>query len=78
MKKILMCLLVCLACTDERASRDALQSAGFKEIHLTGYDFFRCAEGDTFATGFIAKNTNGQLVKGTVCCGWMKGCTIRF
>jgi hypothetical protein len=33
---------------------------------------------DNFATGFTAKNPQGRQVFGTVCCGIMKACTIRF
>lgn len=66
------------ACTAEDRSRRALEAQGFTQIDMTGYDMFSCGEDDTFSTGFIATNPNGNRVTGTVCCGWIKDCTIRW
>lgn len=66
-------------CTDESATVKTLRSAGYTEIRTTGYEWFECSDDDTYHTGFIAKNPQGQQVSGTVCCGLLaKGCTIRF
>ncbi len=68
-----------VACTDEDNTRRTLESAGYSDIHTTGYSWFECGKDDTFHTGFTAKNPVGKTVSGTVCCGmWTKGCTIRF
>lgn len=80
MKKRLLVLLAVftLGCTDESGSRTALVSAGYSNIHLTGYRWFGCGEDDGYHTGFTATNPAGVRVSGVVCCGLMKGCTIRF
>ena len=61
------------------SQRNALYSAGYTDVALTGYAYFGCGKDDTFATGFRAKNPQGNRVEGVVCCGFVgKGCTIRF
>jgi len=67
-----------LSCTAEDRSRQALEAQGFTQINMTGYSMFSCSDDDTFSTGFIATNPNGNRVTGTVCCGWVKDCTIRW
>ena len=73
-----MFALLCVGCTDEKNSREALESMGFTDIELTGYEFWSCAKSDDFHTGFVAKNAQGRRVTGVVCCGIMKDCTVRF
>jgi hypothetical protein len=75
---VLVVLLAILACTDENATRETLRKSGYTKIQTTGYSFFECGEGDTFHTGFTATNPAGERVSGTVCCGILKGCTVRF
>lgn len=68
-----------VACTDETNTIRTLDSAGYTDIHTTGYSWFECGKDDTYHTGFTAKNPAGKQVSGTVCCGMLtKGCTIRF
>lgn len=68
-----------LACTDDDNTFRTLKASGFTDIAVTGYSWFECGEGDAYHTGFVAKNTKGDRVEGTVCCGlWFKGCTVRF
>lgn len=76
--KYLFVLILLTACTDENQTINTLQKAGFSEIETTGYQMFDCGKDDSFATGFTAKNPQGQVVSGTVCCGLLKSCTIRF
>ena len=71
-------LLLCVGCTDEGNSARALDDMGFTDVHFTGYSFFACSKDDTYHTGFTAKNTKGKLISGTVCCGVIKSCTVRF
>ena len=66
------------ACTDETGSRKALEASGFTDISFTGFSPFSCSDSDNFATGFRAKNGAGRIVEGTVCCGLLKSCTVRF
>lgn len=74
---VVTCLSI-TSCTDEGASRKALQNEGYTDITFTGYSYFICGEGDSYSTGFKAKNPKGVQVKGTVCCGTFKGCTVRW
>ncbi len=78
MVKYIALALLCLSCTDDDRTIQTLNNAGFTDIETTGYEFFDCSEDDTFKTGFKAKNINGMPVSGTVCCGMMKNCTIRY
>jgi hypothetical protein len=78
---IFICFFVfCLSsCTNEPDTVKTLQSVGFTDIKTTGYEFFACSQDDVYHTGFIAKNSRGEIVSGVVCCGLLfKGCTIRF
>jgi len=79
MKHLIIALaVIALACTDESNTRRTLHSAGFTRVETTGYTPFTCGEHDAFSTGFRATNPTGQVVEGTVCCGLLKACTIRF
>lgn len=66
------------ACTAPEWTEEALRKQGFTDITVRGYDFFACGEDDAFATAFVARNTNGDYVDGTVCCGLFKSCTVRW
>lgn len=77
MKKIIFMLFL-VGCTEPDMTRETLHKAGFYDVEITGYSAFACSEDDTFATGFKAKNSNGNIVEGTVCCGLLKSCTIRY
>lgn len=72
--------LFCLtACDDAALAKKTLDSAGFSDISITGWEPFACGKDDMLETGFIAKNPNGKTVTGVVCCGFLfKACTIRF
>lgn len=71
-------MLTLAGCTDDEGSRRALESNGFTDIQLTGYELVGCGNDDQFSTGFTAKNSQGKRVSGVVCCGWWKNCTVRF
>ncbi|GAC1393284.1 MAG: hypothetical protein NVS3B10_00590 [Polyangiales bacterium] len=79
-KAILTTLAISFAvsCTDETASRRALEDSGYTEVRFTGYVAFSCGRDDNFSTGFVAKNPAGRTVSGVVCCGLFKSCTVRF
>lgn len=79
--KFLSIVLVCfslLGCSSSNDANKALKAQGFTEIQTFGRAFFACAESDTFATKFTAKNMKGEKVSGAVCSSWLKGSTIRF
>lgn len=65
-------------CTDEDKSRQTLENYGFTNISVGGYDAFECGDDYTYSTHFQATNSQGRRVEGTVCCGILKGCTVKF
>lgn len=65
------------SCTDENGARRTLEGQGFTDIQLHGQNFFACGQ-DPFSTRFSAVNPKGRRVMGTVCCGVVKDCTVRF
>jgi len=65
-------------CSAEDRSRTTLESGGFSDIKLGGPAFTRCGAGDWYSNHFTAKKPRGTVVKGYICCGNCKGCTIRF
>lgn len=80
MKNILLVLALTLltGCSSQSDAVDALQALGMKDIHTTGYRVFGCPKDDSFHTGFIATNPQGQRVSGVVCSGLIMGGTVRF
>lgn len=79
MKRLLAITLLFCGCTDDDRTIMTLRKSGYTNISTTGYSFLECGEDDTFHTGFVATNSSGQRVTGTVCCGLLlKGCTLRF
>lgn len=67
-----------LGCADKENAERFLKKEGYKDITITGYDFFECTNGDKESTGFIAKK-NGKVVEGTVCVGMLlKNYTIKL
>lgn len=76
---LLIAVLLLAGCTSETDARRALEAEGFKDIKVTGYDWFACAKDDTFHTGFTATNREGKHVSGVVCSGLLfKGATVRY
>lgn len=63
---------------DESQVRNVLQDEGYSNIQLKGYKWFACSEDDWTHEEFSATNINGRLVRGTVCCGIFKDCTVRI
>ena len=82
MNKGLVIILVILpiplmACTSPNKAASALQDAGYSDITINGIAPFSCGEDDNFSNKFTATNPAGDTVSGVVCCGILKGCTIR-
>lgn len=71
-------LLFLNGCTDDGRSTQVLFDSGYSDITITGYQWYGCGDGDTYTTGFRAKNPAGRMVSGVVCCGILKSCTVRF
>ena len=78
MKKSFLALFL-ISCSAPDMSRETLRKAGFTDIEITGWELWSCGKDDTWSTGFKAKNPQGLVVEGTVCCGMVvKDCTVRF
>ncbi len=78
---IILCVLLFISCTSESdflKAEKQLESQGYTDIKNTGYDIFCCSDSDQFSTGFEAKNSEGETVKGCICSGILKGSTIRY
>lgn len=75
---VLMVVSALVACEDPSAARITLEKSGYSEIQTTGYVWMACGDDDGTHTGFRAKNPAGNVVEGVVCCGYGKGCTVRF
>jgi len=82
MKNLLITLFAAFlltGCTDPTKAIEVLEAQGFKNIQITGYNFFSCGKDDTYHTGFTATSQAGTSVSGTVCAGLLfKGSTVRF
>lgn len=84
---LLFCGIFLSACTVEEnptpsksRSEQILEEEGYTEISLSGYPIWGCSDSDdNFFENkeFTAKNMTGKTVSGYVCCGFLKGCTIR-
>lgn len=76
---LIVLLLIFSKCTNPSGAIKVLSDQGYINIRITGYKWFACAEGDTFATGFKAISPAGKPVSGCVCQGLLfKNSTIRF
>jgi hypothetical protein len=74
---ILLCLLSgCFTSKDDAAF--TLEQSGFTDIWIGGLAPFSCSDDDMTGRKFKAKNSNAKQISGTVCCGLLKGCTVRF
>ena len=79
MKKLLLITLLALsACTSQGKATEALRAHGFTNVQIGGYAWFGCGKGDMYSNKFVARNARGDRVSGVVCCGDLKGCTVRF
>jgi hypothetical protein len=70
--------LFLVGCTAPDRAQATLKKSGYTDITIGGHDYFSCSRDDYSSTHFKAKNPVGQSVEGTVCCGLMKSCTVRF
>lgn len=69
--------LALVGCSDAPTAERVLRQQNYKDIRITGYSWSGCSRDDDFATGFIARAPNGEMVEGVVCSGWFKGATVR-
>lgn len=64
--------------TSSDSTLQTLQKSGFTAITVGGLAPWTCGADDMAGRSFVAKNPQGMLVEGVVCCGLLKGCTVRF
>jgi hypothetical protein len=64
--------------TDKTTATRVLQDSGYKNIELTGYQYFTCSQDDDYSTGFHATAPNGVRVTGAVCAEFFSGSHIRL
>lgn len=65
--------------TNKTETRRILNENAYISVKTTGYKWFACSTDDWSHTGFSAINSNGNKIKGVVCCGLIfKNCTIRY
>ncbi len=63
--------------SDDKEAK-ALQRQGFTNIRVGGWSPLSCSDSDLTAKSFKAKNPQGREVEGVICCGVLKGCTVRW
>lgn len=87
MKKALIGILgLCMtfaviSCTNDadfEKGKQQLEQQGYTDIVNTGYSPFCKGEDDTFSTGFKAKDSKGNEIKGCFTSAFLKGMIIRF
>lgn len=79
MKKLTLMLCLLLGCTTgEDEVTSAVTRAGFTEVKPGRLTAFGCSDDDKVGRLFTARNAQGVVVEGQVCCGVLKGCTIRY
>ncbi len=77
---VVMAVLLVAGCftSDEETSR-TVRAQGFSDVRLGGVAWFACdGKSDKAGQHFTATNPRGEVVSGVVCCGILKGCTVRF
>jgi hypothetical protein len=81
MRRLALAAFLLWGCTSEADASRVLRVSGYKNVQLTGYDWWGCGKGDTTCTGFTATAPNGERVKGSIGCGLTgcgKNCTVRL
>jgi len=71
-------LLLSACSVSDKQLEETLSNAGYTDVVNKGYQFLACGRDDSFSSGFTARNALGKPVSGVVCCGLLKGCTVRF
>lgn len=71
--------LLTTACTQPDHAREMLDSQGYTDIQMNGYDWLNCSKDDFYHDKFTAKGPTGKNVSGVVCGGFLfRGATIRL
>jgi hypothetical protein len=65
-------------CNVGKEGARALEAQGYRDVRIGSHAWWGCGRDDSYSSHFIATNPLGKRVAGVVCCGWTKGCTVRF
>ena len=75
---IVLLAVFVIGMSDRETTKSVLKNQGFTDIAIKGWTFFGCGRGDFYRTKFYAHSSTDSPTKGVVCCGLLKGCTIRY
>ena len=64
--------------TDPDRMISAVENQGFSQVQIGSRAYLSCGQDDFIGYEFTAINPQSRRVSGVVCCGTMKGCTIRW
>jgi len=82
MKQLLVIAAIALlsaGCTQPDHALKVLESQGYTDIRMGGYDWLNCSKDDTYHDKFTAKGPTGKEVSGVVCAGlFFRGSTVRL
>jgi len=67
-----------VGCNNMETSIKILKAEGYNDIIINGSNILQCGKGDYSSDTFKATTVNGSKVKGVVCCGMLKSCTVRI
>lgn len=77
MALIVLSACICVLPVSDATARAVLEAEGYTAIETGHVALWGCSDSDRFASSFRAKGPSGKVVKGEVCCGWWKDCTVR-
>jgi len=81
MRQLLLCsifLSACMGRVDDATAIRVAEANGLHDVKVGDYAMMSCGRGDDYRSHFTATNAEGRRVAGTICCGWMKDCTVRY
>lgn len=71
--------LLSAGCTQPDHAKQILESQGYTNVQMQGYDWLNCSKDDTYHDKFTAKGPTGKQISGVVCGGLLfRGATVRL
>lgn len=78
---MLFLLALCGCSVDEATFQRVMADEGYVDAVNRGWEPFVCGENDSLVSSFTATRVlsdgTRRNVSGTVCCGFLKNCTVR-
>lgn len=78
MKWALLAVFLSGCAVSDSKSLETLSGFGLQDAGLGGFAPFSCGDDYSLSRQFEAVARDGHKVKGVVCCGWIKACTVKF